>query len=105
MDYTNKFNQEFDGTGLSFPCNALQLAQYCCNKCGVELAATTFTNSNFIVPNNQYETGDTYRKVMQDIGKLAYSWVRICWDNKCYIAFDVPTTVTAKYDKISTSNY
>ena len=105
MDYTKKFNQEFDGTGLSFPCTALQLAQYCCNKCGVELATTTFTNSTFIVPNNQYETGDTYRKVMQDIGKLAYSWVRIGWDNKCYIDFDVPTTVTDKYDKISTSNY
>lgn len=105
MDYTKKFNQEFDGTGLSFPCTALQLAQYCCDKCGVELATTTFTNSTFIVPNNQYETGDTYRKVMQDIGKLAYSWVRIGWDNKCYIDFDVPTAVTDEYDKINTSNY
>ena len=105
MDYTKKFNQEFDGTGLSFPCTALQLAQYCCNKCGVELATTTFTNSNFIVPNNQYETGDTYRKVMQDIGKLAYSWVRIGWDNKCYIDFSVPNAVKDDYDKISTSNY
>ena len=105
MDYTKKFNQEFDGTGLSFPCTVLQLAQYCCNKCGVELATTTFTNSNFIVPNNQYETGDTYRKVMQDIGKLAYSWVRIGWDNKCYIDFDVPTTVANDYDKIGLNNY
>jgi hypothetical protein len=105
MDYTKKFNQEFDGSGLTFPCTALQLAQYCCDKCGVELATTTFVNSTFIVPNNQYETGDTYRKVMQDIGKLAYSWVRIGWDNKCYIDFDVPTTVKDDYSKISTSNY
>lgn len=105
MDYTKKFNQEFDGTGLSFPCTVLQLAQYCCDKCGVELATTTFTNSNFIVPNNQYETGDTYRKVMQDIGKLAYSWVRIGWDNKCYIDFDVPTTVANDYNKIGLNNY
>ena len=105
MDYTKKFNQEFDATDLTFPCTALQLAQYCCNKCGVELATTTFTNSTFIVPNNQYETGDTYRKVMQDIGKLAYSWVRIGWDNKCYIDFDVPTTVSDKYNKINISNY
>lgn len=105
MDYTKKFNQEFDGSGLTFPCTASQLAQYCCDKCGVELATTTFANSTFIVPNNQYETGDTYRKVMQDIGKLAYSWVRIGWDNKCYIDFDVPTTVKDDYSKISTSNY
>ena len=105
MDYTKKFNQEFDGIGLSFPCTALRLAQYCCDKCGVELATTNFTNSDFIIPNNQYETGDTYRKVMQDIGKLAYSWVRIGWDNKCYIDFSVPNAVKDDYDKISTSNY
>lgn len=105
MDYTKKFNQEFDATGLTFPCTALQLAQYCCNKCGVELATTTFTNSTFIVPNNQYETGDTYRKVMQDIGKLAYSWIRIGWDNKCYIDFSVPSTTIDDYNAITTHNY
>lgn len=105
MDYTKKFNQEFDASGLTFPCTALQLAQYCCNKCGVELATTTFTNSTFIVPNNQYETGDTYRKVMQDIGKLAYSWVRIGWDNKCYIDFSVPSTTIENDNKITPHNY
>lgn len=105
MDYTKKFNQEFDGTGLSFPCTVLQLAQYCCNRCGVELATTTFTNSTFIVPNNQYETGDTYRKVMQDIGKLAYSWIRIGWDNKCYIDFSVPSTTIEDDNKITPHNY
>ena len=105
MDYTKKFNQEFDATGLTFPCTALQLAQYCCNKCGVELATTTFANSTFIVPNNQYETGDTYRKVMQDIGKLAYSWIRIGWDNKCYIDFSVPSTTIEDDNKITPHNY
>ena len=105
MDYTKKFNQEFDATDLTFPCTALQLAQYCCDKCGVELATTTFTNSTFIVPNNQYETGDTYRKVMQDIGKLAYSWIRIGWDNKCYIDFSVPSTTIEDDNKITPHNY
>ena len=105
MDYTKKFNQEFDATDLTFPCTALQLAQYCCNKCGVELATTTFANSTFIVPNNQYETGDTYRKVMQDIGKLAYSWIRIGWDNKCYIDFSVPSTTIEDDNKITPHNY
>ena len=105
MDYTKKFNQEFDTTGLTFPCTALQLAQHCCNKCGVELATTTFTNSTFVVPSNQYETGDTYRKVMQDIGKLAYSWIRIGWDNKCYIDFSVPGTTVEDDNKITPYNY
>ena len=104
MDYTKKFNKEFDATGLTFPCTALQLAQFCCQKCGVELGSTSFTNSTFMIDSNQYETGDTFRKVMQDIGKLAYSWVRIGWDNKCYIDFSFSSTV-ADTDKIGTSNY
>lgn len=104
MDYTKKFNKEFDATGITFPCTALQLAQYCCQKCGVELGSTSFTNSSFTIDSNQYETGDTFRKVMQDIGKLAYSWVRIGWDNKCYIDFSFSSTV-ADTDKIGTSNY
>lgn len=104
MDYTKKFNKEFDATGLTFPCTALQLAQFCCQKCGVELGSTSFTNSSFVIDSNQYETGDTFRKVMQDIGKLAYSWVRIGWDNKCYIDFSFSSTV-ADTDKIGTSNY
>ena len=104
MDYTKKFNKEFDATGITFPCSALQLAQYCCQKCGVELGSTSFTNSSFTIDSNQYETGDTFRKVMQDIGKLAYSWVRIGWDNKCYIDFSFSSTV-ADTNKIGTSNY
>ena len=104
MDYTKKFNKEFDATGLTFPCTALQLAQFCCQKCGVELGSTSFTNSSFVIDSNQYETGDTFRKVMQDIGKLAYSWVRIGWNNKCYIDFSFSSTV-ADTDKIGTSNY
>lgn len=105
MDYTKKFNKEFDGTNLTFPCTALQLAQYCCEQCGVELGSTSFENDDFMIPNNQYETGDTYRKVMQDIGKLAYSWIRIGWDNKCYIDFSVPDTTVDNNNIISTDNY
>ena len=105
MDYTKKFNLEFDANDLEFPCTALELAEYCCGKCGVVLGTSDFTNNDFVVENNQYETGDTYRKVMQDIGKLAYSWVRIGWDNKCYIDFNVNTEVTDEYNKIGTGNY
>lgn len=93
MDYTKKFNQKFDPTLVTFPCTALELATAVCNQCGVELATTDFTNSNFIIENNQYVNNESCRKVMQDIGKTAYSWVRIGWDNKCYIDFEVKTEV------------
>ena len=93
MDYTKKFNQKFDPTLVTFPCTTLELATAVCNQCGVELATTDFTNSNFIIENNQYVNNESCRKVMQDIGKTAYSWVRIGWDNKCYIDFEVKTEV------------
>jgi hypothetical protein len=93
MDYTKRFNKKFDPTLISFPCTALELAQITCSQCGVTLGTTDFTNADFIIENNQYEETDSCRKVMQDIGKLAYSWVRIGWDNKCYIDFEVKTDV------------
>lgn len=93
MDYTKKFNQKFDPTLVTFPCTTLELATAVCNQCGVELATIDFTNSNFIIENNQYVNNESCRKVMQDIGKTAYSWVRIGWDNKCYIDFEVKTEV------------
>lgn len=105
LDYTKKFNKTFDSSRLDFPCTASQLAQYCCNECGVELATPNFTNSDFVITNNQYETTDSYRNVMQDIGKLSYSWVRIGWDNKCYIDFSVPIDTINDYDKIMPTNY
>lgn len=105
MDYTKKFNKEFDASGITFPCTAMELAQYCCEQCGVELGTTNFENDGFIVPNNQYEPGDTYRKVMQDIGKLAYSWVRIDWDNKCYLDFDIPSSTIDQYNDITPYDY
>ena len=41
---------------------------------------------------------------MKAIGKLAYSWVRIGWDNKVYLDFMVKTT-TDEYDKITNHEY
>lgn len=93
MDYTKKFNKKFDPSLVTFPCTALELAEAVCAQCRVELATTDFTNANFIIENNQYVEDESCRKVMQDIGKLAYSWVRIGWDNKCYIDFEVKTEV------------
>lgn len=104
MDYTKKFNKLFDPSLVTFPCTASELAQAVCSQCGVELATINFTNSDFVVENSQYDSGDLCRKVMQDIGKLAYSWVRIGWDNKCYIDFEVQTEVE-DYNIITNDNY
>ena len=104
MDYTKKFNKEFDPTLVSFPCTAGELANNVCEQCGVILGSLTFTNSDFVIQNNQYTEKESCRKIMQDIGKLAYSWVRIGWDNKCYIDFEVKKEVD-EYNKITNDNY
>lgn len=106
LDYTKKFNKKFDPSGITFPCTAFELADYCCKKCGVYLDADTFTNADFEIKNNQYDSDATYRNVMQDIGKLAYSWVRINDNNDCVIDFNVPTEDDFnEFNKITGSNY
>lgn len=105
MDYTKKFNKEFTTTNVTFPCTALELAQAVCEQCNVTLGTTDFTNSDFVIDNNQYTEGDSCRKVMQDIGKLAYSWVRIGWDNKCYIDYAVDNATPDEYNTIRNNKY
>lgn len=105
MDYTKIFNKTFTTDNVTFPCTALKLAQAVCEQCNVTLGTTDFANNDFIVENNQYTEGDSCRKVMQDIGKLAYSWVRIGWDNKCYIDYEVDTSTPDEYNTIRNNKY
>lgn len=104
LDYTKKFNVEFDPSNVTYPCTALELAEAVCEQCGVGLGNDDFTNYDFIIPNNQYAEKESCRKVMQDIGKLAFSWVRIGWDNKCYIDFSIDNTID-RYNEITTDKY
>ena len=118
-DYTIKFNVPFNGdyTDDEFTesfndlissgtgATAEWVARYTCKQVGVELADTNFTNSDFMIFSNQFQNGDQCRDVMKDIGKLAFSWVRIGWDNKCHIDYSVKKEVTEEYNNISKDNY
>lgn len=108
MDYTKKFNVDFNGnyTSENFPesynaivavdeitgepkghVTALWLARYTCEQAGVPFGQNTFTNADYIIDFNPYQAGESCRDVMKDIAKLAFSWVRVDVDNKCYIDF------------------
>ena len=63
-----------------------------------------FTNHDFVIDNNQFTNNETCRTVMKAIGMLAYSWVRIGWDNKCYIDFEVNKTISDE-NVITNDNY
>lgn len=117
MDYAKRFNAKFDGDFVndefeqslntivavdeetSKPrgnVTALWLAKYACAQAGVEFGQEFFTNSDFEIDFNSFQAGETCRDVMKEIAKLAFSWVRIDWDNKCYIDFGEGATTFAR---------
>lgn len=109
MDYTKLFNKKFDDTftndtftesfidkleldengAPTSSVTALWLAQYTCAQVGVNFPQTNFANSNFEISQSPFQAGESCREVMKAIAKLAYSWVRVGWDNNCYIDFEV----------------
>lgn len=48
-----------------------------------------FINYDFVIEGNQYEEDNSFRDVMKDISKLAYTWVRVGTDNKVHFDFSV----------------
>ena len=120
MDYTKLFNQRFDSkyTDDNFPesyqsiierdetVTAIWLAKYTCAQVGVDFPQTDFTNANFSIYQNPFQAGESCRDVLKEISKLAYSWVRVGWDNKCYIDFDPRTEDTVDtYNIIDNNQY
>lgn len=119
MDYTKLFNKKFNGDfkdsvftqsyneiiNNKSTVTAIWLAKYCCAQVGVEFGQTAFTNSDFIINQNPFLAGETCRDVLKEISKLAYSWVRIGWDNKCYIDFEPVSSNTVSEENIITNNH
>ena len=63
-----------------------------------------FTNHDFVIEANQFVNNETCRAVIKAISMLAYSWVRIGWDDKCYLDFEVNKTVSSE-NVITNDNY
>ena len=65
-----------------------------------------FTNNDFVVEEWPYTQSNTARQIMSDIGKLAYSWVRVGEDNKVHIDFSQKSVSDIdEYDYITTDDY
>ena len=131
MDYTKLFNKAFDGnftdsefttsyndlmgvnlseeereTFVVTPVTAGWVARYACKQVGIELATPNFYNYDFEIDRNPFQAGETCRDVMKAVGQLALSWVRIGWDNRCYIDFEKKETSTVdEYDILDNNQY
>lgn len=120
LDKTILFNADFNYNYVStnFPTSfatlcetnvgitAINLAKYVCEQVGVTFGTTSFVNDDFLISSNQFVSGDSCRDVMKAIAQLAYSWVCIDWDDKCYIpAIEKDTTVVTNIDTIDSDEY
>lgn len=103
LDYTKKFNKKYKDT-ITYPCTMSELAQNVCEQCGCELGSTDFKHKDWIIDGNYFQNNESCRDVMKNLGKLAYSWVRVDWDNKVYFDFTKKTTVD-DYNKITSHEY
>ena len=62
---------------LTYPTTLGQILQSACDQAGIELATTTFANSDYIVPNEPVYEGVTCRKVFAQIAELAGGYAKI----------------------------
>ena len=87
MDYMLKTNVEYE-SNLDYSSNKitlLQVLQEVCTNSGLELATTSFANSNFIVDSNQFEEGTLNRQVIQAVAQISGTFAKIKSDNKLYL--------------------
>lgn len=120
LDKTILFNADFNYNYVStnFPTSfatlcetnigitAINLAKYVCEQVGVTFGTTSFVNDDFLISSNQFVSGDSCRDVMKAIAQLAYSWVYIDWDDKCYIPIiEKDATVVTDIDTMDSDEY
>ena len=86
LDYMIKANKTYVDE-VSYPCTLRALATSICLALGLTLAQESFRNEDFIVENNQFVNGESYRNVLQGIAKSAFSWARI--DENNILHFDL----------------
>lgn len=63
-----------------------------------------FNNANLIIEANPFVNNESCREVMKCVGKTAFSWVRIDWDDKCYIDYTKEETV-GEYNEVDNDHY
>lgn len=99
LDYMVKFNLPYQDT-LEYPCTILNVLNSICEQCGVALATTTFTNSDFVVENNQFVGGESCRDVLRAIAQISGTFARIGRDNRLYL-----TLYNTTSEEITSSEY
>lgn len=95
LDYMTKFNIEYVDR-VKYPCTLKDLFYDIVDQAGVKTKVITFPNENFLVENNQFETGATLRSVLKGIAQVAFNWARIDEEDNLLMDFEIKEN----YDEI-----
>lgn len=101
LDYMVKANEPYVNT-ITYPCTLRQLAENICGQLGLTLASESFRNQSFSVVDNQFVGGESYRNVIQNIAKSAFSWARIDENNELHFDFN---KINISNIELDTDNY
>lgn len=76
VDYMAKFDRKYDGS-MTFPRTVGSIVQYCCTRCGVTLATSTFSNSTYRIEQDPFgDDSMTYRQILSYCAQIACCFAR-----------------------------
>lgn len=78
LDYMVKFNKLYTDKNVTYPIQLKDLLQQICKDCDVTLNTTEgFVNDEWLIENNQFAKGETYREALSRILEIAGSYCKI----------------------------
>lgn len=92
LDYMIKFNLEYVNR-ITYPCTMKDLLNDILDQAGVNSKIATFPNGDFIIENNQFETGTTLRDVLKGIAQMAFNWARVDEEDNLVFDFEIKDEV------------
>lgn len=101
LDYMIKLNLPWEDR-MIYPCTLKQLFDDLVDQSGLSSKVVSFLNEDFIVENNQFESGTTRRDVLKAIAQMAFNWTRIDENNNIVMDFEKKDTID---ETLTVDNY
>lgn len=112
-DYMRKFDKDYSNSKLTYPATRLNIVKDACNKCGVTLQTTSFSNSDYIVNQRPNDENLTFRQVLSwvamlgcqnahcdEYGRLCIDWYNTEPDEEDYINISSTSGLTVNLEDV-----
>ena len=103
-DNMEKFDRDYSESKLIYPATRLQIVQDICSICGVSLQTTSFTNSDYIVPERPEDENLTCRQVLAWVAQIGCQWAKCDADGKLNIGWYKTEPLDSDYIRIEHTN-